>query len=234
MTFDMKGEGSWLDAAMSAGALPEMASMAGSPELGDDILSIRRRVVAEAARRSGESVPDALLEALKSKYQVDLHAESNVAGLEDPGLIKHIAEARELFLSSETRALPDRDAIQAARVDNAKRAAVVVEKLDESLLVLRQQVENTLLEADNATKLAEGRLPHGYPAPLSPATALPALSLRLKKNAAAYEQVCVGLEAALKEQTLLRRGYEEIVGNLMDRLRGRTVTSGAVAPLCLP
>ena len=208
-----EGEESMLDELRNIGAdLPKrpMPELSGEPEFGDDNFSIIYR----ARARKAEDL----------KHQVDLNDASQLADLEDSGLMAHMDDARKL-LADHVRneaVLPHAEELQ--RCDAATRRSLsgIVTGLKSQQGGLQVAYNEILLQAANAQKLATGRHPHGYPAPPSQSLSAQNLEFLGTKTLSVGEDlagVIAGIEDLERALTITRRAYENTVEGLTRRCR---------------
>jgi hypothetical protein len=127
-----------------------------SESLGDDILAIRKRVL---ARRQAENAPAAeisaaLTEALREKYQVDPDEdETAFAEMEDPGLVAHMECQRKSLNHYQTllQSIPPRSQLNVKYIGALGGANSVVKRMHE---FQRTANDNAALASKRAEAIA--------------------------------------------------------------------------------
>jgi hypothetical protein len=235
-----------LDALRSIGTATHTAQPASSMEeqlrrvsavMEDDLVAIRQKVVAEREGRfssdrnpvdSGAATVNLTEEEerkvyneLKSKHQVDLHDENNLAELEDKGLIDHIAQARRTLAEQEQKktALPNRDNIRARHVHSKLQFSSLVQALESANMNLLCGVEEAFLQGSNTAKIAAGKTPHSFPEvpeekPVNHG-ALATLSTKVDGAAKSCQAASSAIADAVNGIDVLRRECETVVDSLI-------------------
>lgn len=225
---------------LGPGADPDSGADAG-PLLGEDILSIRRQAVERAAEgdrkkraarllgeRLGDGGPDsagaeaptfATNLAERRREQVDLNAGAALSRLrlEDPRLTAHMNARRELAeASSPGDRPPPLGTLRAENREACRGLSTVTLSLKEANMALRCAVEEVLLEADNAEKLACGISPHGYPPEAGGAPPrLRHMSRRLAAAGASLSRLLQALEQTEADLTVARRLHDTATAGLL-------------------
>ena len=206
-----------------------------SDVMADDLEVIRQRILAE--RKQGGAEPPSSTAAagqtltveeerkayaeLKSRHQIDLNDEHNLADLEDKGLRSHMERARAILADEEKSkaALPSQETIRANHIKNLRQFSALIGALREADLEMQNGVEDTFLQARNAARLGVGEQPHAFP-PIpkgKPANseALAMLGDKTDKAAKACQASSAAVTATIQSLDVLRRESEVVVDTLM-------------------
>jgi len=207
-------------------------------EIRERVLARRRERLAAARRADSEAgietdsdlsdeesdedevTREAYSEFRKAK-QVDLNEEENAAKLEDPALRGHMESARAGLKRHEAALsrLPALESLRKQHLRIMQRLTALNAMIEEEVLMAsREQGEMAHYQAKALGLVRAGKVPHGYPGPVSPETKRdPNFLAALKKAkegassaAAAHDGAVVRIEAAQKEIFLLRREIDAV------------------------
>jgi hypothetical protein len=158
---------------------------------------------------------------LKKRYQVDLNKKANLANLEDKGLQEHMGGARARLAELERKRgdLPSAATLHTSHAGNLRILSDLVTGMADRLSELQTEVETTFLQSTNATKLAVGDQPYGFPevpgeVPVN-ALALRALRKKLDANANKYQDLHAAFTEMSKQLFVFRRNYEATMGAVL-------------------
>jgi len=214
---------------------PDSEAGAG-PLLGEDILSIRRQAAERAEgdrkKRAGRLLSERLGDcgpagaeaptfaanlAERRQEQVDLNAGAALSRLrlEDPRLTAHMNARRELAAAGQGDRPPTLDALRAENKEACRGLSTVTLSLKEANMALRCAVEEVLLEADNAEKLACGISPHGYPPEGGGPPRLRHMGRRLAAAGASLSRLLQALEQTEADLTVARRLHDTSTAGLL-------------------
>lgn len=158
---------------------------------------------------------------VNNDVQIDLDNEKNIKALEDPGLIKHMEEARSRLklLDTEAKKLENQEYITNFNSqDLLVRSSLsqVINMLQSILMSLKIAAGDTSLECSNALKITKGLTPHGYPAATIVATIVATteqfqiMSKRLDKISNDLDNTIETADKMSCELTRARRNYEQL------------------------
>lgn len=189
------------------------------PELGDDILDVRRRALAAAAtRKTATGAEPAAAAAAVAAVQIDLNEESNLADLEDARLLAHREAARKELQEYNRRQeqLPNYNDLRAKSLAGRKTFGALLRTLEEKFMEARCAVEKAHRASADLKQLRRGEAPHGYPGTLDtdPAGALARLQKGVKASAQEYEQTFQYFEALKNSLYDLRRENDALIAGL--------------------
>ena len=156
--------------------------------------------------------------ANNNDVQIDLDNEKNIKALEDPGLIKHMEEARSRLklLDTEAKKLENQEYIASFNSqDLSVRSSLsqVINTLQSVLMSLKIAAGDTSLECSNALKITKGLTPHGYPATATVVATLEhfqVMSKRLDKISNDLDNTIESADKMSCELTRARRNYEQL------------------------
>jgi len=152
--------------------------------------------------------------ANNNDVQIDLDNEKNIKALEDPGLIKHMEEARSRLklLDMEAKKLENQEYITSFNSqDLLVRSSLsqVINTLQSILMSLKIAAGDTSLECSNALKITKGLTPHGYPA-VATTEQFQIMSKRLDKISNDLDNTIETADKMSCELTRARRNYEQL------------------------
>lgn len=211
--------------------------------LGEDILSIRRLAVERRANEDQKKRAAQLLSerlgglppgpsddpgkptfaanlAEQRREQIDLNAGTALSRLrlEDPKLTAHMNIRRGLAAAEAEKGAspPPLDTLRAGNKEASRGLSTVTLSLKGVNMALRCVVEEVLLEADNAVKLACGGDPHGYPPEgAGPRDRFKHMGRRLAAAGASLGNLLGDLEQAEADLTVARRFHETTAAGLL-------------------
>ena len=146
---------------------------------------------------------------------MDDEAQLDQLGLEDKGLVAHMAEARSVFRESvrSQEAPGSPDALRKESTAASQGLSALMVSLKGLEMGLRCAAEDVLLVGGNAAALSAGETPHGYPA--NSAEALARLAKQSKAAGNALAEQVRQLEDAQVVLTIARRAHELAVEGLL-------------------
>lgn len=158
--------------------------------------------------------------------QIDLNDAQNLADLEDPSLIEHMANARQRLLDAEIKNKLSKENINVKMIE-ASRAIVLVNRQIKSVHnTLSLSLENLLLQTLNIDKLTNDETPHGFPKirkNLSTTLQVKDWEANIthlgKKIIPINESLTENIETIIaleKDILLISRNYQLIIGELFD------------------
>jgi hypothetical protein len=164
-----------------------------------------------------EDAPD--MEAVLDTEPVDLNTEDGLErdGLEDKHLRAHMEMARAnlIKLQKEMAEAPEESTLRNCHSQNLKIMSDSVKSLTKHIKEFQTAIENTIVHASNAEKLAAGRQPHGYPTVAatrpSNSEALAFMGTKLRDNGETHQGLHGVFSDILKDMIIFRRGYETVV-----------------------
>lgn len=175
----------------------------GEPDLGEDLLDVRRRVAAAAAAAA---------------QQIDLNEEHNLADLEDAGLRAHRETAREGLQDYNQRQqeLPAYAKLKAKSIAGQKAFGALLRICEEKFMEARCSVEYAHRASASLAQLRQGKVPHGYPESLATdgVNALARLQKEVKASAQQYEQTLNFFETLKNALYDIRRENDALVAGL--------------------
>lgn len=154
--------------------------------------------------------------ALLKRNQVDLNHETNLAALENSNLNARMDGARSTLSAqaSGATAAPDRGDIRARHVKVTRQFSELALNLEKFCRELLCGVEETLLQASNAAKLAKGVQPHAFAAikPSAPdnAKALAELGRKIEEAGKVCQAAFDNFNDARNSVDVLRRESERV------------------------
>ena len=153
--------------------------------------------------------------ANNNDVQIDLDNEKNIKALEDPGLIKHMEEARSRLklLDTEVKKLENQEYMASFNShDLSVRSSLsqVINTLQSVLMSLKIAAGDTSLECSNALKITKGLTPHGYPATAATLEHFQVMSKRLDKISNDLDDTIESADKMSCELTRARRNYEQL------------------------
>jgi hypothetical protein len=210
--------------ACSVDSMEEQLRQIGTM-MSDDLEDIRQKILAERRNESGDLQLTAEEERrayaeLKAKHQIDLNDKRNIAELEDKGLMSHMESARRLLAEQEKckAGLPSREDVKASHVKSLRQFSALVQELRTTDLELQSGVEETFLQARNATRIGGGETPHSFPGVPQgkPANheALAMLSTKIDRAGNSCQESSKAITSAIQTLDVLRRDSESVVDAL--------------------
>lgn len=152
---------------------------------------------------------------VNNDVQIDLDNEKNIKALEDPGLIKHMEEARIRLklLDTEAKKLENQeymDSFNSQDLSVRSSLSQVINTLQSILMSLKIAAGDTSLECSNAMKITKGLTPHGYPAAAATTEHFQIMSKRLDKISNDLDDTIETADKMNCELTRARRNYEQL------------------------
>lgn len=155
--------------------------------------------------------------AERRREQIDLNAGAALSHLrlEDPMLATHMNTRRELAAAEAVKGErpPPLGSLRAENKEASRGLSTVTLSLKEANMALRCAIEEVLLEADNAAKLAHGIAPYGYPP--APPDRYKHMGRRLAAAGSALGQLLQTLEQAEADLTVARRLHDTTSAGLL-------------------
>lgn len=216
------------------------ASSGRTPSLGEDNFDIRFNTRALGGKHRAwapegkQPVPDQESPASGRKLSgsdvLDLNDAEHLArsGLEDPDLLQHMEMARRALQQHEQKQSRLFEVDEIRKQDTSARRALstLITGVIEQKMGLQCACDEVDLHLTNIGRLqlgtADGKPPHGYPAPCQSADAnmnanLGHLHKKLAGTSKSLAKLLEGLTEFERELTLTRRNYEQVVDALHRR-----------------
>jgi hypothetical protein len=203
--------------------------------LGEDLLEIRRRVLAATQGAGTSSADEAsanreVYEELRRRHQADTNEEEIAAALEDPTLRSHMEAARQRLASYEAdlARLPKLEALRTQYLDAMCALSKLVKRLD-AALEADGPIPDVVWRVEGAlAKLSEGKSAHGVDAAVGVAASaeprvaagLKALGTMCAKAAKATEGAAERLKGIRQDTFVLRRDIEKVGDGLIELVEG--------------
>lgn len=159
------------------------------------------------------------------KHQANLDNEKEVSALEDPGLMKHMREARRRAAADEAEKLklPELSALLAEDKKMRQSMSTIITTLKEEKMRLQCANEEIIAAATSVNKIVGKDQPHGYPpvddCVLDKPTKKVLIHLEKKIRSPTADLAGVGeaLDSFERTLTLMRRAYEQAIDGYQRR-----------------